>query len=115
MSFVDFSSDLFCFFKPQLSRFDGIKPGEGRGIREGRLGSLEQMGRGVVNPSEVSRNGGESRDAKPLWVGGGHGGAAGRDHGLQFCFSFEWFLIFFIYLLVLFGSLSETFREGIFG
>lgn len=36
------------------------------------------MGKGIVNPSGVSFNGGETKDAKPPGVGGGHGRGGGE-------------------------------------
>lgn len=89
IGFVYFSNNLSAFLKEKkknknLSQFYGIKSWEGRGYGR-RLGNLEQMGKCIVNPSEVSFNGGETKDAKPPGVGGGHGKGGREGLLLQFC------------------------------
>lgn len=57
----------------------------------------------------MSLNGGETKDANPPGVGGGHGGEAGRDYVLLFWGFFLQMIFFFG------GSFSEVLLEGIFG
>lgn len=73
------------------------------------------MGKGIVNPSEVSFNGGETKDAKPPGVGGGHRGAVGRDYWLQFCFFFKWFLILLLLLFFCLVLCQKHFLKGYLG
>lgn len=68
----------------------------------------------IVNPTGVSFNGGETKDAKPPGVGGGYGEGGGK--GLLVTI---WVFFpsneFFLGCFCIFVFLSEAFLEGIFG
>jgi len=63
------------------------------------------MGKCIVNPSEVSFKGGETKDAKPPGVGGGHG-EGGRE-GLLITVLFFLQMIFYLFIYFWFIALSQ--------
>lgn len=69
------------------------------------------MGKCIVNPSGVSFNGGETKDAKPPGVGGGYGEGGGKGLLVTVWGFFPANEFFFFFACFL----SEAFLEGIFG
>lgn len=75
------------------------------------------MGKCIVNPSGVSFNGGETKDAKPPGVGGGHGEGGGEGLlatvlGFFFCKCFFFFLVILSQKHYLKGYLGNRVSNG---